>query len=347
MLTAARGVLVSALLGAAVLGRASAQAPAPIPPASPAADAHPAVPGPPPGPPPPLQNPYAPDDPGPDGWTTIYNGPSRPRGLFFDADIGILHPVLSNRLVPNQPLPSGDRVMVPSVPLEWVAAPWLEAGYRLRDSYGLFAVSYRFFSSQGSGDVVNNDLLSPVRTRLELNQIDVDYGTSPYSFAPRWTFNWRTGVRLAQVFFDSRMNNDLLHQQASNSFKSAGFHGRLEVNRYLDPVPGLSLYARSDLGVVIGRINQQFREVTVGPDGAPLADQANQNGIQTVPTFLMQAGLGYCPPRLPRWRFTGGYQFEHWWFVGQLGTESNGNNVTQTRGEFGTQGLFLRAQYDF
>jgi hypothetical protein len=32
---------------------------------------------------------------------------------------------------------------------------------------------------------------------------------------------------------------------------------------------------------------------------------------------------------------------------GQLGTESNGNALSPTRGEFGAQGLFLRARYDF
>jgi hypothetical protein len=344
MLSTARGVLLSALLGAAALWPCRADGQGPPPPPAPV-DGHEV--GPSPGPPPPLQDPEAPADPGPNGWTPIYNGPSPPPGPFFSLDLGILHPVLRDRLVPNQPLPSGDRPLVPSVELPWVAAPWLEAGYRLPYSYGLFALGYRFFNAEGNGSVVNNDLLSAVRTRLDLNLIDLDYGTLPYSFAPRWAFDWRTGVRLADVFFDSRIANAAREQQSSANYRSAGFHGRLDLYRCLDAVPGLSLFGRSDGAVLIGRSSQKFRESLAVPGGAPFADSFEQNGIQTVPVLLVQAGLLYAPPRLPGWRFSGGYQFEHWWYVGQLGTESNGNNLTQTRGEFGTQGVFLRARRDF
>jgi hypothetical protein len=63
--------------------------------------------------------------------------------------------------------------------------------------------------------------------------------------------------------------------------------------------------------------------------------------------LFVQAGLAYVPPGRENLRFNLGYVFEHWWSAGSLGDDSNAGMVSNSRGEFGAQGVFLRAQWDF
>jgi hypothetical protein len=347
------------VLGAAVAvalapwgARAQAPAlpPAPVPvlpgPAGPAA-VPPGWPdfGPPPPPAPPLEIPI---DPGRDGWGP-YGPPSPEPGPFFITELAIIRPTLRFRLTNDTPLePSGHTLTVPGANLGWTVAPWFDLGYVLPRSLGLVSLNYRFFNAEGNGTALLNDHPGALRSRLGENVINLDYGTTPFAFAPGWDFQWRIGVELAEVFFDSRVRNATGEQSSSNLFRGAGPHARLDVYRHLADVPGLSLFGRLESAGDLGRIDQKFREQITGPGGAALSGGTwDQNGTQMVPMILVQAGFSYVPPEHKNLLFTLGYVFEHWWYVGQLGEDSNAGAQSATRGEFGTQGVFLRGQIDF
>jgi hypothetical protein len=213
-------------------------------------------------------------------------------------------------------------------------------------SLGYVSVNYRFFAADGRETGVLNDRAAEIRSRLDENLINIDYGATPYTFLPRWDFEWRIGVELADVYFDSAITSDRLTQQASNTFRGAGPHGRMDIERHILATAGLSLFGRLEAAGVLGRIDQKFRE---GPPGAgsPVTGYWDQNGIQMVPVLWVQAGLSYVPPAHPNWKIIVGYSYEHWWYVGQLGEDSNGGSQSNTRGEFESEGVFLRCWVDF
>jgi len=301
-----------------------------------------------PPPPPPADTLYAVPDPGRDGWGP-YGPPSPPPGFFFDVELDIIKPVLLNRIINDTPLANGALLQVPSADLNWTVAPWFEAGYRLPESWGFVAAGYRFWSSDGSATLPASDgTPSAVHTRAALNMADIDYGTTPYSIAPRWDWVWRVGVRYGNVFFDSRAVNDAANQESSNYFTGFGPHARLDLQRCIAEVPGLALWTRFDGSVLIGRISQKFRDLETAPDGTQSFNAFEQNSTQAVPTLLIQAGLAYTPPARQNLHLHFGYLYERWWYVGQVGeSATSGAAISRSHGEVGSQGLFLRAQVDF
>src|SRR5262249_13427560 len=152
---------------------------------------------------------------------------------------------------------------------------------------------------------------------------------------------------ISDVFFDSRIQNAGLLQQASNDFFGSGPHGRLEIERRIAPLPGLALFGRLDGAVLIGQIKQRFRqeaEVLAADD--VLVNTLTVRKSQAVPYLQIQAGLSYSPESLPCVKFTSGYQFEQYWYLGQLGLQANGQQST-SRGELWSHGFFIRGQVDF
>jgi hypothetical protein len=286
-----------------------------------------------------------PVDPGPNGWGP-YGPPSAPEGYFAGVEFQWLKPVFRNHLNSDATLVLGDNLNVPSAKLAWAAEPVFEVGYRLADSAGYFALNYRFLNSDGTQTLDVNGTPSALRSRVALNSGDLDYGTSPSEVFPRLDLGWRVGVRLADVFYDTRLNNDALSQQISNDFFGAGPHGRMDVHYHINPVPGLSVFGRLDGAVLIGQINQHYRQAVTGADGTVSAAEQERRRTQAVPVFNTQLGLSYTPPSLPNLHLTTGYTFEYYWYLGQLGINPDAT-FPSSRGELGTQGWFLRAQVDF
>jgi hypothetical protein len=301
-------------------------------------------------------------DPGPAGWG-LFAVPSAPPGWFASAELALVFPSLKFSPINEQPLGTGPLglVHIPKVGLNTTVTPTFEVGYRLGESDGLFAVNYRFLASEGTGNAVTLDGAFSTRTRLDSNVINLDYGTEQYEFLPHWLLSFRLGGQIADVFFDSRGVNPTLFEQASTNFFGGGFHGRMDVERPILAVPGLNLFGRIDSAVVVGQVNQHFR-VGAPPDGQG-GLTTEQRRVQTVPNLILQAGVSYCVPGVPGLRIVGGYDFERWWYVGQLGQNSQGNlslpalavangstaavSLTPSRGEFWLQGVFLRVEYDF
>ena len=218
-------------------------------------------------------------------------------------------------------------------------AAW-EIGWFLPPSLGYFAFTYRGFADDGR-DIVSALDGTPfaLRTRLDLNQIAFDYGTVPYSFGPRWFVSGRIGMAAADVYFDNVAISSSQTQDASNYFYGAGPHLRADVWREFNLLPGLALFAQPDLMVLVGRIQQNYRESDTIL-GSTIAGSSFQRKTQTVPVFTLRAGLTYTPASLSHWRFMIGYEFENWWSVGQIPEQSS-------RGEFETNGVFLQAAVTF
>jgi hypothetical protein len=366
MVARAGKLLVLALLGAAWTAPARAQEPSPpadvvlppprsqdAPPLPPPPSAvgtpapvpapSPFAPRPAPLPPPDAQDPlYQPRDPGINGWGP-YGLPSLPENFFADAEIDILKPHLKAALTNQVNFPGGvqDTVQPPTAQVGWTAAPRFEFGWFIPPSLGFFALSYRGFVSNGQQDMTAVDGTPfAVRTRLDVNQIAIDYGTVPYSYAPRWYASGRIGIGIADVFFDNRAVSAFQSLDASNNYLGAGPHVRLDLWREFNLLPGLAIIGQADLTVLVGQIKQNYRETFLAADGSSVEGTSLLRKTQTVPVFTLRAGLGYTPPPLPCWRFTLGYEFEEWWFVGQV-------DMLPPRGQFNTNGVFLRAFITF
>ena len=199
----------------------------------------------------------------------------------------------------------------------------------------------RGFADDGRQTVASQEGIPfALRTRLDLNQVVLDYGTVPYSYAPRWFVSGRIGMAAADVFFDNQAMNAVQTLYASNNFLGAGPHVRMDLWREFNLVPGLSAFAQPDLMVLVGQIHQRYQQTDLAAHGPALSGNFEQRKTQTVPAFTFRTGLSYKPSNLSRWRFMVGYEFEEWWFVGQV-------DMAPSRGQFSTNGVFLRVFASF
>jgi hypothetical protein len=351
MVAKARKWLVAAVLGAGSLlpagSRAFAQGPVPPPVLGqpvPVPNAAPPLPPPPPPPPPP--SPYFPADPGRDGWGPV-GVPSLPGTPFFNTELQFVGAHINNRLTGTVTLPDGttDTVAVPGTSLGWTVMPTFVLGVRLPDSLGEFSVGYRFLIADGSSTSVGIDTALTLHERLALNVIDLDYASTPYSPAPRWTLKWRVGARIADIYFDNRAGFELApigevaSQRSSNYIFAGGPHAGGDVERQLAFLPELSLFGRLDAGTVIGQLRQNFAEhVLTDLNGNAVDAFSTQKGTQSPVTLSLQAGLVYKPQYLENFRLIGGYSFERWWNLGKLG---------DSRADLTIQGVFFRGELDF
>jgi hypothetical protein len=285
---------------------------------------------------------YQPRDPGPNGWGP-YGPPSIPPSWFANVEVDILKPHLKAALSNAVMFPDGSETTVrpPTTNVGWTAAPRFEVGWNVPNSLGYFALYYRGFATDGRQDALALDGTPfALRTRLDVNMAGFDYGITPYTFAPRWEVGARIGVALSDVFFDNQAVSAMQTLYASNNFYGAGPHIRGEVRRHFGLLPGLDFFGRADLIVFVGQIHQRFREIDVNPDGTTTEGFFVQRKTQTVPMLMIQSGLSYTPPSLSNWRFTLGYEFEEWWYVGQV-------DLLDSRGQLTTNGVFLRANVTF
>jgi Legionella pneumophila major outer membrane protein precursor len=348
----ARYSLAAALLGLfGLTGRSAAQTtlpPAPVivvPPAPPGPGPIIARPGAPivtppvavPPPPPPgfqpapLPPPVAPVAP----VVPVY-GPEQPNPFFVSVDLAVLFPTMSIKLKNEIPVAGGtDTINVPGVGLDTTLSPRIEFGYRLPDTQGQFSFAYRFISTQGTG-TSETDLGTDtnLRSRLDLNQLDFDYATARYSPEPRWDIQWRLGARAVGVFSDTSETKGAFEKSASNYFVGAGPHLGFEVEHRSNILPAFGFFANVDGAVLIGQDEQKFH---LEEPGFSTLLEAPRKTL-TVPTVSAQAGISYTPPGANWLHFRAGYQFEHWFDLG---------NVGQSRLDMSAHGPFLHGQIDF
>ncbi len=331
--------------------------PVPVAPGPGPAPTVPPVPVPPPGPPPggTVWQPAAPlaPPPGlappPPGGVFLPPRPGLPAapgcpppGFFGTLEIGVLSPRFTNGLV--APVSVGgvtQPVGVPGADLDWTGSPRVEIGYRLPDSMGELLASYRSVVSEGTATFPNYDVLGAgfARSRLNVNEVDLDYNSGPSVVAPCWDLSWRFGVRVAAAYWDTRVQGNFLEQRVSNNFVGAGPRFGLEATRQLDVFPGLAAFARLDGSFVIGGVSQSFEEVQRLPGGAHVGGATDVTSTRLVPMLDFQTGVSYTPQVTGRWlRFSLGYLFQQWWGVGNAGNSHADLNL---------QGIFFRGEFNF
>jgi hypothetical protein len=270
----------------------------------------------------------------------ILDSPQPLPGWFGAIEIDILKPHIRNGLSGTANFPDGgtDQVGLPGASLSWTASPRFELGYRMADGCGEFVLGYRFFGTDGKATIPNYDVLGDgeLRSRLSLNVWDFDYGTRVFSLGSRFDFKWRLGVRLEDVYFDSRAVGQFMEQKVTNRFVGAGPHIGLDMWYHLG-FPGLSLFARTETAVVIGSVRQGYEESFTFDDGSVFGGAGTASGTQTSPMLNVQVGVSWTLPGT-RFRVSSGYQYEHWWNIGRLG---------DSRGDLWDQGFFFRGELNF
>lgn len=263
-------------------------------------------------------------------------------GWFANLELGILKPDLDDRLVALVDVGGlfTDIVLVPAADLAWTVSPQVELGYRFGQGAGELLVVYRNLASDGCGRIDDFDFFGAavLKTRLDLNVVDLDYGSQEFALGPQWDMRWRVGVRIASVWFDSRAQDLLFGQRSSNSVLGAGPQGSLELARYLG-TSRFALVGKVEGSSLLTRITQSFEE-TVSMGGFPvLGGAVDQRDSQSVPTLRVQAGLSWTPVFSSHaLRLFAGYEYEHWWWLG---------HIFDSRAELRIQGLFFRGEWTF
>jgi hypothetical protein len=261
----------------------------------------------------------------------------------MSAEFDILVPHVKNRLQAPVTVDGFEPnwVHVPGADLDWTGSPRFELGYRLAQGYGEFLLSYRFLVSEGNATLFGFDLDGSdgdLRSRLNVNVVDLDYSSREYSLWPHWDMKWKVGARLATIFFDNRATGLFLEQRTSNNFVGAGPHVGLDLTRTFDN-PRLGLFARIEGASLLGEISQSFEESVLSQDNTLAGGATLVHHSQAVPIVEVQAGLSWTPTWWNQGsRFVFGYMFQRWWDVGKAGF---------SRAELTTQGVFLRGEFGF
>jgi hypothetical protein len=298
-------------------------------------------------PPPPLPGPYFEEGP-----LTDPNRLPVP-GWFADLDVGILKPHLKNQLsgsVLNPATGNVDTVGLPAASLDWTVSPHVQVGYRLPSGFGELSAGYRSLGSSGTDFVAGTDGPTQLRSRLDFQIIDLDYGSPEFSLWPHWELRARIGLRGLLVFFDSlatepfdlaASGSGVFQTQTRNHFAGLGPHVGVDVARHLD-WGGVTVLAQLDFTNEFGRIRQTYveRTTTLGGDGEPLTGQTLSSGSIATSIIFTRIGLSWQPPVWPGAHVFLGYQWEHWFDIGALKKD-------MTVGDFFDQGLVLRATWNY
>jgi hypothetical protein len=239
---------------------------------------------------------------------------------------------------PVEPWGIVDEVRLPFAPQDATLAPKFTLGWRLADGRGAVQVTYRNLASEGSEWLKNFDVLGDgaLRSRLDLNEVGLNYSSSERPLGALWSTRWEAGARLATIYHDSQAFGQILGQHTSSFFVGAGPQLALDVTREI-PDTGFALFSRIDGADLIGRIEQKFSERIGNPD-APLGFGFGQrDASQSVPYLGLQAGVSWLS-HLGRYRLTAGYEFNQWWNTARIG---------DSRGYVQAQGLFLRTEFNY
>ncbi len=257
-------------------------------------------------------------------------------GWFGALEVDAVGPGVKQTLNAPLNIGRGTTLSMPTAGLDWTAMPRVDLGYRLGQGAGEFVLSYRGLVSAGSSSLANFDgagNTAPLRSHLDMNVIDIDYASRENSLGPLWDMKWRTGARIATIFFDSAASTALISQYQSNNFVGGGVHFGVNLKRRLGDT-GFSLIGELDGGVVLGHIHQLYAESINGAGTASATAQANE----PAPVLEVRFGVDYAPQALPNLHLSTGYIFERWWAVGE---------TLGTLGEVTFQGVFCRGEWRF
>jgi hypothetical protein len=258
-------------------------------------------------------------------------------GWFGSIEVDPVGPTVKNRL--NATVAVGgaaQTVQLPSSDLNWTVMPRVELGYVLGQGAGALSMSYQGVNTQGSGTEPGFNgpgTTGPLSSHLNMTVVDLDYSSQELSLGPIWDMKWRTGVRIATIFFDSTATTPVMSQHESNNFTGAGLHFGLDLRRKLGD-SGFSVIGTADVGFVLGKVDQLYEETIPGTGSG--STTANQ--IEPAPVLEVRLGIDYAPHILPNLHFSAGYIYECWWVVGE---------TSGTQGDVNFQGVFVRGEWRY
>jgi hypothetical protein len=274
--------------------------------------------------------------------TVSFIVPGGPRpGLFGSIDLSLLFPHLRHDVqgsVRVRPFKFVDDVRVPAAPLDATLAPKLTLGWRFADNRGAVQATFRNLTTEGSDFLPSFGAVgdASIWTRVDLNEVGLNYSTQEHPLGALWAFRWEFGARLASIYSDSSAFGNLLSQRTTNHFVGAGPQVAFDLTREF-PDTGFALFSRIDAADYLGRIEQSLAS-RVGERGVPFGLGATyQDGSQAVPYLGAQAGLSWLS-QFGHYRVTAGYEFNQWWNIARIG---------DSRGYLQAQGLFLRAEFNY
>jgi Legionella pneumophila major outer membrane protein precursor len=259
---------------------------------------------------------------------------------FIGLQLDFLKSVATDNLQITFPRNDGTAITVhpPSHSLDWTISPELEFGWHLCQNNGDVEIGYRFLATDGSGTLSDAAGAFDVKSRLNINLVDMNYASFPDEFAPHWFVRWRLGARVADAYYDTTSTGAMFTDQASNNFVGAGPLGGIEVWRQLAVLPAFSLFARADGTVMVGLLTQKYYETFEDDPASPLSGTIKTRVTQSVPTLNLSLGVNYTPPAANYLHFSLGVEWERWWSLGRS---------YDARLDLNTSSVFLRGQYDF
>src|SRR5262249_23249899 len=142
--------------------------------------------------------------------------------FFAGVELDFVWPHLHGTLEGNARASDGvvDHLSIPTVNVGNTVAPQFFLGYRLPCNHGDFLVAWRFLSTDGRGTVFDDSLgtVLDAKTRLSINQIDLDY-RSPWLYpGGLWQWRYTIGARVGTAFFDTRLTDPFTDVRASSDF---------------------------------------------------------------------------------------------------------------------------------
>lgn len=162
---------------------------------------------------------------------------------------------------------------------------------------------------------------------------------------PIWDVRWFAGIRFAQInrYLDSSIvtSQESTVALADSEAKFFGVGPRLgmQVRRYFDSFPRLSLYGRGSGSLLVGNLDQQINNYNA-TDPATQSIAINSFN-RVVPVAELELGASWC--FLPRWTVTGGWAAWAFW---DLGIQER--TVTlDTANILGFDGFFVRLETIF
>jgi hypothetical protein len=272
----------------------------------------------------------------------LLDPPGQAPGWFVGIEADLVGPHIKNRVGAPVAITGfvPDFVQLPSADLDWTGVPRVDVGYRLPQACGEIVLTYRNLQTYGRALLDGfdlNGLPGYLKSRLDANVIDLDYGSRRIPLGGCWDVQWHAGARLTTLYFDSRATASMVEQRTSNYFIGAGPHTAIDLRRELWR-PGMDLFTRVEGGALWGRIHQNFEEVGF-LGGPPVGGATLLEGSQAVPMLNARIGLEYTwPLYCGRVRMAFGYEWERWWHVGRLG---------DSEAELTVQGVFFQTEYGF
>jgi hypothetical protein len=270
-------------------------------------------------------------------------------GWVADLEVDVALPHVSNGVHDTVTLGGvTSRVELGSAKLDWTGSPRVELGYRLPDGFGEFDIAYRFLGSDGTGTVRGPfsapDGPATLTSRLAIQMADLDYSSNEISICS-WWMKWHFGLRGADVYFDSRADEDpavaaggsgIFERRMTNNYWGIGPHLGLDLERRIGD-SGFTVVGRLDGAILLGRLEQGFFEVSTTPG---VSAQTIQSNPDAVPMLDWSLGVAWRPPSWQALRVFLGYQGEGWWDVGHFAGAGTDAQVY-------SEGILLRADFNY